>query len=75
MQRVIEAIGPPKVVAFVSDNAPNMRAAWAILRILYPWIVFTGCKAHILHLVCSDVCKIKLVHDTIQWCKDIAKFF
>jgi hypothetical protein len=59
----------------VTDNAPNMKAAWKLLSQKYPWIVFEGCKAHGLDLAAKDLCKFNFVADVVQKCVEIAKFF
>ena len=36
IKQTIEEIGEEKVVAVVTDNAANMKAAWSILKQIYP---------------------------------------
>ena len=36
IKQTIEEIGKEKVVAIVTDNAANMKAAWSILKQIYP---------------------------------------
>ena len=38
------------IVAFCSDNASNMKAAWAMISHKYPWMYCYGCTAHTLNL-------------------------
>jgi hypothetical protein len=39
-----------KFTAIITDNMPNMKAAWKILKQKYPKKVFLGCWAHGIHL-------------------------
>uniref|UniRef100_A0A915EVC9 Uncharacterized protein n=1 Tax=Ditylenchus dipsaci TaxID=166011 RepID=A0A915EVC9_9BILA len=40
--------GKHKIIALVTDHAANMRLAWELLSVDYPWILFEGCKAHMV---------------------------
>ncbi|KAF4149993.1 hAT family C-terminal dimerization region [Phytophthora infestans] len=55
---VIGEFGPDRCLSVVTDNAPNMRGAWAIIEKKYPTIFANGCGAHVLNLLIKDVCKI-----------------
>jgi hypothetical protein len=68
-------LGPQKIVALVTDNAPNMKAGWKLLNKKYPWIFFEGCKAHGIDLAAKDLCKLKFFSEIIDKCIDVAKFF
>ena len=46
----IEQAGIDKFAAVITDNAPNMKAAWRILKTEYPNKVFLGCWAHGINL-------------------------
>jgi len=39
----IEQAGIDKFAAVITDNAPNIKAAWRILKTEYPNKVFLGC--------------------------------
>uniref|UniRef100_A0A915DS13 Uncharacterized protein n=1 Tax=Ditylenchus dipsaci TaxID=166011 RepID=A0A915DS13_9BILA len=71
----IEAVGKHKVVAVVTDHAANMRKAWEILEKAYPWILFEGCKAHMLNLAAKDICQRTMVALRVKFCQDIVRFF
>lgn len=71
---MIDEVGARKVLAVVSDNAANMRAAWAILQSKYEHIYCYSCVAHGLHLLATDVCGVESVSKIIQKAKDIVKF-
>lgn len=75
MSEVIEAVGPVKVIALTSDHAPNMTSAIRLLQAKYPWIVFSGCKAHALDLACRDILKIPAIQSILDSCKEITSFF
>jgi hypothetical protein len=68
-------LGPQKIVAVVTDNARNMKAAWKLLSKNYPWIVFEGCKAHSIDLAAKDLCKLDFVDDIVDKCAEVAKLF
>lgn len=61
MSKVIEEIGPSKVVAVVTDNAQNMKAAWRRVSTKYPHISCYGCVTHALNLIYADIFKIPTV--------------
>jgi hypothetical protein len=71
----IEKIGPTKVVNVNTDHAPEMMAAWEILKARYPWISFTGCQNHTTHLLSKDIVNVPEVKAVIEDCKDVAQFF
>ena len=75
LSREIEKLGSRKVIALVTDNAPNMRCAWNLLEHKYPWIIFDGCKAHSIDLAAKDLSKVPFVAGLVQDCINIAKFF
>ncbi|KAL3696012.1 hypothetical protein R1sor_010088 [Riccia sorocarpa] len=51
--KVIEELRPENVFQFVADNAPVNRKAGELIREKYPHIVFGGCVAHGLNLLCA----------------------
>ncbi|CAG8536164.1 3597_t:CDS:2 [Scutellospora calospora] len=57
IQEVILEFGENFINSVVTDNAMNMRAAWNILRIEFPSILFYGCAAHSTNLIISDIFK------------------
>ncbi|XP_050511589.1 uncharacterized protein LOC126889528 [Diabrotica virgifera virgifera] len=53
---VIREIGPRKVFGIVTDNAANMKAAWALIENDFDNNIFTyGCFAHSLNLIFTDL--------------------
>lgn len=49
-EKVAEHRLEKKLVALVTDNAANMKAAWHILELDFPGVIFLGCLAHCLNL-------------------------
>lgn len=60
---VIDEVGANKVLAVVTDNAANMKAAWTTITNTggYEHIHCYGCVAHGLHLLATDICKLDSV--------------
>lgn len=72
---IIEEVGKSKVAAVITDNAPNMKAAWKILKRKYPHKVFLGCWAHAIHLWIKDILNLPWADNIIQDGKNIINFF
>lgn len=76
-------LGENKVVAVVTDHAANMKNAWKKLSgddseyegVTFPWILFEGCKAHMLNLAARGICEKTAVADCLKRCCEIARFF
>lgn len=75
LSKEIEKLGKHKVVAVVTDHAANMRKAWDLLSIKYPWILFEGCKGHMVNLAARDVCEKTAVKSFLDECSKIVRFF
>lgn len=75
LKSVIKEVGPNKIQAVVTDNAPNMKAAWELLKEDYPHLITYGCIAHSLNLLAKDFLKLQSVKQIIAQAKDIIKFF
>lgn len=75
ISKIIDKIGPSKVVGLVTDNASNMTSAWNTLKIKYPKLLSYGCIAHILNLLFKDIEKIPSFKNHINNVKDVVKFF
>ncbi|CAG8793384.1 36465_t:CDS:2, partial [Gigaspora margarita] len=58
IDKVMQELGIDKFVAVITDNAPNMKAAWRILKNQYPTKVFLGCWAHGINLWIKDILKL-----------------
>ena len=50
LENTMKEAGIDKFTAIITDNAPNMKAAWKILKQKYPKKIFLGCWAHGIHL-------------------------
>jgi hypothetical protein len=72
--QVIEEVGSQKVMAVITDNASNMKAAWKIITAKYGHIYCYGCIAHGLHLLATDLCRMESVDKLLTRAKDIVKF-
>ena len=72
---IIEEIGVSKVAAVITDNAPNMKAAWKILQRKYPYKIFLGCWAHAIHLWIKDILNFFWASNIIEEGKKIINFF
>lgn len=55
IRAVIEEIGPEKVSAAVTDNAPVMKASWEELEKIFPNLSAFGCAAHGMNLLVKDI--------------------
>ena len=64
LKAVINDLGPKKVFTLVTDNAANMKAAWANVVETYPHITPIGCAAHALNLLLKDIVALKTM-DTL----------
>ena len=67
----IERIGPYNVIQVITDNAPNCKAAGAIIEDRYPNIFWSGCLVHTLNLLLHDIVKNK--NEQYQWIGDLYK--
>ena len=73
--KIMQEIGSSKINALVTDNAANMQAAWAQLKMEFPTLQTYGCACHTLNLLLKDFEHIKTLGDHISMCKEIVKFF
>lgn len=48
MIKIIEEVGPTKFLAVITDNAANIKAAWAIVTAKFPHI---ACVSHAFNLI------------------------
>ena len=67
----IERIGPYNVIQVITDNAPNCKAAGAIIEDKYPNIFWSGCLVHTLNLLLHDIVKNK--NEQYQWIGNLYK--
>jgi len=75
IDNIIDEIGISKVAAVITDNAPNMKAAWRILQRKYPQKIFLGCWAHAIHLWIKDILNLSWADNIIQDGKNIINYF
>src|SRR4051794_33983237 len=71
---MIEA-GINKFTAVITDNAPNMKAVWKILKQKYPKKIFLGCWAHGIHLWMKNIISIEWVKDILAKAKKLSIYF
>ena len=64
--KIVNDIGPEKLAAVVSDNAPDARVARRILCQKYSHILNIRCMAHCINLITKDLCKHTFVIETIR---------
>lgn len=77
MDSAVELFDRPAtdVLAFCSDNASNMKAAWSLIVQKYPWMHCYGCTAHTLNLLAGDIHRIGIVSETLLENRQVSKFF
>lgn len=77
MDSAVELFDRPAtdVLAFCSDNASNMKAAWSLIVEKYPWMHCYGCTAHTLNLLAGDIHRIGIVNETLLENRQLSKFF
>jgi len=64
-----------KFAAIITDNAPNMKPTWKILKQKYPKKIFLGCWAHGIHLWMKDILSIEWTKDILEKAKKLLIFF
>lgn len=67
-------IGQGKVVSITTDNASNMKSAWAILQSTRPGFLATGCAAHALSLLMKDIMEFSFFKTLLTESKEVANF-
>jgi hypothetical protein len=72
--RVVEELGVERVVAVVTDNAANVKAAGEELMNKYPRLCWLPCTAHVLDLLLEDICKLGWVQSAIAKCRELVVF-
>ncbi len=55
IENVMMDIGVERAAALVTDNAPNMKAAWGILKEKYPHLMCNGCSCHVINLIIKKI--------------------
>jgi len=72
---VLNAIGPERFSAIVSDNGANVKLARNIISELYPHIFNIRCIAHAINLVAQDIVKCDFAEHLIRRCNILCTFF
>ncbi|XP_010446203.1 PREDICTED: uncharacterized protein LOC104728998 [Camelina sativa] len=60
---LVGMVGSENVVHFVTDSAPNYKAAGKLLAEKFPTIAWSPCAAHCINLILEDVTKLPSVHN------------
>lgn len=74
LKAVINELGPNKVVAVVTDNAANMKAAWAQVEETFPHITPIGCMSHGLNLLLNDIMGLRSMETLYKRAKQVVKY-
>ena len=74
MKKVVEEVGPEKVVQIVTDNAAPMKAAGRTLMEEFPNLYWTPCAAHCLDLILEDFAKLDRVGEVIKTARMISNY-
>ena len=75
LETTMKEAGINKFNAVITDNAPNMKAAWKILKQKYSKKVFLGCWAHGIHLWMKDIISIEWIKDIIEKGKKLSIYY
>lgn len=75
LNKVIEDVGPEKIIALCTDNAPNMKLAARMVKAKYPHIHAIGCNSHMLNLAIKDVLNIDELKTPLQEAIEVVKWF
>ena len=70
----IDKIGPSVVMHNVGDNAAVNIAAGKLVTERFPHIIWGGCVAHGVDLVCHDLGRMEWISDIFDRCKNVVKF-
>ncbi|XP_016325015.1 uncharacterized protein LOC107675252 [Sinocyclocheilus anshuiensis] len=74
LKAVIGDLGPEKVCALVTDNAANMKVAWAHVKETYPHITTIGCAAHALNRLLEDIMALNTMNTLYKTAKQVVKY-
>jgi hypothetical protein len=76
LKATIEEVGGEEaVIAVVTDNASNMKAAWPELEERYPRLLTIGCASHIVNLTVEQILRIPCISNLINIAVDTVKYF
>ncbi|XP_052452890.1 uncharacterized protein LOC128013739 [Carassius gibelio] len=74
LKAVINDLGPEKVCALVTDDAANMKVAWAHVQETYPHITTIGCAAHALNRLLKDIMALSTMNTLYKTAKQVVKY-
>ncbi|GBC06689.1 hypothetical protein RclHR1_00070056 [Rhizophagus clarus] len=75
LKATMEEAGINKFFAIITDNTPNMKAAWKMLKQKYPKKIFLGCWAHGIYLWMKDIFNIDWTKDILEKAKKLSNYF
>ncbi|XP_054781912.1 uncharacterized protein LOC129289127 [Prosopis cineraria] len=77
IKKVVEEVGPHKVVQVITDNAPVCKSAGKMVEDEYPHIFWTLCVVHTLNLALKNICAVKntevseIIYGECRWITEI----
>jgi hypothetical protein len=71
----LEAVGPSRFSAIVSDNGSNVKLAREEISESYPHIFNVRCIAHAINLVAQDIVNCDFANRLIRRCNILYTFF
>ena len=74
LKSAIEMVGSMNVVAVITDNASNCKAAGALVESEYPLISWVPCASHSIDLLIEDVGDIPWVHEVVKKAEFMVNF-
>ncbi|RXN07090.1 hypothetical protein ROHU_032480 [Labeo rohita] len=74
LKAVINDLGPQKVFALVTDDAENMKVAWAHVEETFPHITTIGCASHALNLLLKDIMALNTMDTLYKRAKQVVKY-
>lgn len=74
-RRVIDSIGPEKVIGITTDNAGNMVKSVRLLKETHPRVIGLGCASHKMNLLAGDICGLPSMADVLDHAVKVTKFF
>ena len=79
MKKVIERIGPERVILVVIDGGADWSATADMIQATYPWISFLHCTSHEVSLILKDCFKkdggIPELAELDEWMTDAQHWF
>ena len=79
MKKVIERIGPERVILVVIDGGADWSATEEMIQAVYPWISFLHCVSHEVSLILKDCFKkdggIPELAELDEWMTDAQHWF